>query len=114
MGIGQGCIGLFVPFTLIPALPEMISSVETKFKGQNHAVNNLSAGIFNMMLGIGQMCAPFFAGFFTQNFSFRIMSDIVAIILVSFAFLYLILGTGCSSCIRTRKNYHHRNEDPKK
>jgi hypothetical protein len=38
---------------MIPALPEMISSVEKKYKGQKHRINNFSAAIFNTMLGTG-------------------------------------------------------------
>lgn len=65
MGLGQALIGTFVPFTMIPALPEMISAVETKYKGQKHRINNFSAAIFNTMLGGGQMLAPLWAGALT-------------------------------------------------
>jgi hypothetical protein len=65
MGIGQALLGTFVPFTMIPALPEMISSVEKKYKGQKHRINNFSAAIFNTMLGTGQMLAPLWAGALT-------------------------------------------------
>ena len=51
--------GMFDPFLLIPALPEMIDSAEQKFPlAKKNDINDVSAGLFNMFLGLGQICGP--------------------------------------------------------
>lgn len=53
MAVGQAMHGVFDPFMLIPALPEMIKVGVRKFPDQEPLVNDLSSGIFNCFLGIG-------------------------------------------------------------
>ena len=42
------------------------------------------------------------------------MSDIVGIVLFSFAILYLVFGTGCASYYQTMVNYRKRNDETPK
>ena len=52
--LGQALSGIFVAFMIIPVLPEMITSANLKFKGeQKQRVNTLASGLFNSSLGLG-------------------------------------------------------------
>lgn len=52
--LGQALSGIFVAFMIIPVLPEMITSANKRFKGeQKQRVNTLASGLFNSSLGIG-------------------------------------------------------------
>ena len=54
MGIGQALVGIFIPYMLIPALPEMVdSSLALYSKEDEEEVNDLSSGIFCAFMGIG-------------------------------------------------------------
>lgn len=53
MIIGQITHGLFDPFILVPALPEMIECSLPLYPGQEAQVNDLASGLFNTFLGIG-------------------------------------------------------------
>ena len=54
MIIGQALRGVLDPFTLVPALPEMIESVLPEFPMEAEtSINDVSSGLFNMFLGIG-------------------------------------------------------------
>jgi hypothetical protein len=61
MAVGQAAHGLIDPFILVPSLPEMIESVLPLYpESAEPRINDLSSGIFNMFLGIGQVCGPLF------------------------------------------------------
>ena len=52
--LGQALSGIFVAFMIIPVLPEMITSANKRFKGeQKQRVNTLASGLFNSSLGVG-------------------------------------------------------------
>jgi len=70
MIIGQAFHGLVDPFILVPSLPEMIESVLDYFPGQETEINDISSGIFNMFLGIGQVSGPVFGSLITDQFGF--------------------------------------------
>lgn len=53
MGVGQGLVGIFTAFMMIPGLPEMVESQIILYPGQERDVNNLSSGIYNSFLGFG-------------------------------------------------------------
>ena len=53
MGIGQGLVGVFIPYLLIPGLPEMVDCSLPLYPGEEREVNDLSSGVFAAFLGIG-------------------------------------------------------------
>jgi len=54
MILGQALRGIIDPFTLVPSLPEMIECVLPYYPASAEAeINNISAGLFNMFLGLG-------------------------------------------------------------
>jgi len=94
MGIGQALVGIFVAVMLIPGLPEMSDSVLPFYPGQEREVNDLTAGIFNSFLGLGQVLAPTYGSFMAETVGFRLTVDIVAIIFVCFGLVYFVLAEG--------------------
>lgn len=63
MAAGQIFHGLVDPFLLVPVLPEMINSVVNNKRGQEERINDLSAGVFNCFLGMGQICGPLYGSY---------------------------------------------------
>ena len=83
--------GLIDPFLLIPALPEMIDSASEKFPQSNiNDINDVSSGLFNMFLGIGQICGPIISSSITKNFGFKTSCDTVAVISFIFGIIYFM------------------------
>ena len=94
MGIGQALVGVFIPYLLIPALPEMVDFALPLYPGQERETNDLSSGIFAAFLGIGQVLSPPYGSYMTAAYGFRLCSDVVAIMCFVFGLLYFILGNG--------------------
>lgn len=71
LALGQILRGLFDPFILVPALPEMIDVAMPLYpescEGQ---INDISSGLFNMFLGIGQIIGPIFGAVMTEKYGF--------------------------------------------
>jgi hypothetical protein len=64
MIVGQLILGLFMPFTLIPGLPEMTDSALVHYKKSQHErVNNLACGLYNTVLGVGEVAGPLYGTF---------------------------------------------------
>eukprot|EP00344_Euplotes_crassus_P004222 CAMPEP_0196996980 /NCGR_PEP_ID=MMETSP1380-20130617/2738_1 /TAXON_ID=5936 /ORGANISM="Euplotes crassus, Strain CT5" /LENGTH=358 /DNA_ID=CAMNT_0042413105 /DNA_START=379 /DNA_END=1455 /DNA_ORIENTATION=+ len=94
MGLGQLCIGGFGLFLMVPVIPEMINSGSKYYPGKIIEVTDISAGVFNSGLGIGQVVGPIFGSYVTQATDFRTCSDIVGYILFTYSILYFLLGDG--------------------
>lgn len=63
--VGQMSHGIVDPYILVPSLPEMVESVIPLYPGQEETINDLSSGLFNMFLGIGQVIGPLFGALVT-------------------------------------------------
>lgn len=94
MGFGQIFLGIVTPFILVPSLPEMIESVIHQHPEKEFLVNDLSSGIFNCFLGIGQIIAPLYGSLMTEYYGFRLTADILALMMLSYSILYFFLGDG--------------------
>ena len=95
MIIGQALHGLIDPFILIPSLPEMIESVLPLYpESAETQINDISSGIFNMFLGIGQIIGPLYGSIVTAEYGFRYCCDLVSIICLVFAISYYVLADG--------------------
>ena len=53
--IGQIGHGIIDPFVLVPSLSEMVDVGIQIYPNMDEKVNDISAGIFNMFLGFGQI-----------------------------------------------------------
>lgn len=71
MGAGQFVLGLFTIFFLVTCLPEMIDDVVRNHPESPFEASDISAGVFNSMLGFGQMMSPLYGSYMTEAFGFR-------------------------------------------
>lgn len=94
MGIGQLLIGGFGLFLMVPVIPEMISAGTKYYPNKIIELTDISAGVFNSFLGVGQVIGPIFGSYVTQATDFRTCSDIVGYILFVYAVVYFVLGNG--------------------
>lgn len=95
MIVGLVLSGCFLGSIAIPALPEMLESIEGKFlESESEKAGNYSAGIFNMGLGLGQVFGPLFGASVYDAVGFRNLEDLTCLILISFAMLYFIMADG--------------------
>ena len=73
----------------------MIESVVPHFPEDAEAeINNISSGMFNMFLGIGQIMGPMYGAIVATKYDFRFCSDSVAMISLIFSIIYYIFGNG--------------------
>jgi MFS family permease len=94
MGIGQLLIGGFGLFLMVPVIPEMISAGTEYYPNKIIELTDISAGVFNSCLGIGQVIGPIFGSYVTQATNFRTCSDIVGYILFTYSVVYFLLCNG--------------------
>lgn len=94
MALGQLCIGGFGLFLMVPVIPEMISAGSRYYPNRLVEITDISAGVFNCGLGIGQVIGPIFGSYATKATDFRTCSDMVGWILFIYALIYFILGDG--------------------
>lgn len=72
----------------------MIDSVIAFYPHDEHLVNDLSSGIFNCFLGIGQISGPIYGSLMTSAYNFRLTSDYVAFFCLGFSVLYFFAADG--------------------
>ena len=91
---------------IIPGLPEMVEFSQNTFgQGYEREINDLSAGIFNAFLGVGQGCAPLFGSLSMNYLGWRYTSDIVAFTCIAFAVVYYSFGGGAEAFSKTMDNF---------
>lgn len=84
MLIGLILMGCAITFCLIPALPEMIRSVEQDFDNSRGEVNDVASGIFNTALGVGQVSGPLVGSLLTHQLGFRETTDVLSLYAIAF------------------------------
>lgn len=92
---GQIMNGLALSQLNVLALPEMMKQANLAFPGYEEEVSNLCSGIFNSALGMGQITGPILGNKLTNAYNFQFAEDVVAMINISWALLYLVLAGGC-------------------
>ena len=94
MMLGQLLIGAFGLLLLVPPIPEMINCASEKYKNRVVDITDISAGVFNSCLGMGQVFGPIYGSNITKLTDFRICSDTVSLILFVYVILYFVIGDG--------------------
>ena len=94
MCVGQLLMGGFSVFFLITCLPEMIRDAVEGHPHKKLEATDISAGVFNCMLGSGQMLGPIYGSLIKNHFSFRVLTDSVAWMLLCFGLAYFITWDG--------------------
>ena len=87
-------MGGFSVFYLITWLPEMIKDAIEGHPHKKLEATDISAGVFNCMLGSGQMLGPIYGSFIKDHFNFRVLTDSVAWMLLWFGLAYFVACNG--------------------
>ena len=94
MGMGYALLGVVNPLLLIFSLPEMVDVVDYKYPDLDEyskmQIYDTSSGLFNAILGLGQVMGPVYATTVTEVVGFRECCDYVACASAFLGFLYLI------------------------
>lgn len=97
---------------IIPGLPEMVEHSQNVFGDRyEREVNDLSSGIFNAFLGVGQGLAPLYGSMSMQSIGWRLTTDVVAIVCLTFAVVYYVLGGGYEAFSKTIENFKEKPSD---
>ena len=92
MIIGQCLLGLFIPFGLVLSLPTMVEFANSNFPGQENHVNNMSAGMFNTFMGLGEVIGTIYGALLFDHLGFRGVCDSISIICFSYALIFFLFG----------------------
>lgn len=111
MIVGQVLHGFSVTFFLITCLPVMINDAVEGYPKQKNEATDISSGIFNSMLGIGQMLGPIYGSNITNAFNFRLCADSVGAINIIYSAIFFIIWKTCS---KSEKNLKKSNNDQTK
>jgi MFS family permease len=100
MIIGVALQGIAVAFIFVPLLSEIIESVKEKENiPENMILNDKASAIFNSAYSLGGIIGPLVGGLLETFLGFRTTCDIMALVAVSFAFIYFFLNILPSWCI---------------
>lgn len=80
----------------------MIESVIPYYPGQEEEINDLSSGLFNMFLGIGQVLGPLYGAIVTEMYGYKVCCDFVAVISLFFAVLYYVITDGKEAIVTSK------------
>jgi MFS family permease len=94
MAVGQLCVGAFGLFLMVPAIPEMISAASEVYPRRVIEITDVSAGVFNCLLGTGQVIAPIFGSSLTKMSDFRRCSEVLGVLLFIYSVIYFLFGGG--------------------
>ena len=114
MCIGLAISGFMLSFMFIPNMTEMMAAVQEaypSFAGSGKT-NSMLSGLLNSSYALGQFLGPLISAYTYQltDDDFRMTMNIIALVGLGFAFLYIIFARGCQAYFLTCKNFRHRNE----
>ena len=88
-------LGTLNPVLLIFSLPEMVDVIDRKYAaelsyGDRMKLYDISSGLFNAVLGMGQVLGPIYATWATELWGFAYCCDYIAIGSLAIGICYLI------------------------
>ena len=87
--LSQALHGAIDPHLMVPALPEMIESVQSKYPEHlQNKLNDICSGLFNMFLGIGLILGPIYSSVATKHYGFKECGDSIAFVSFGFGLIY--------------------------
>ena len=78
----------------------MVEHAIKKFPGQDLHINNMSAGIFNTMNGVGEVIGPLYGASAFESMGFRVTSDTICLTCLAYALIFFMFGLGETECDR--------------
>ena len=73
----------------------------------------MSAGVYNLVLGVGYLVAPLYGSSINESLGFRLTMDITAFFDLAFAIAYFVCADGLSAFTNTYKNWKGAGETSK-
>ena len=87
--LSQVLHGLIDPIMMIPSFPELIECAQKSYpRVRKDHLNDISSGLFNMFLGLGQILGPVISTTITKHYGFKECGDLIALISIYFGFVY--------------------------
>ena len=109
---GMVVLGLGATLTILPIIPEFISLCEEVYKDEKVAVGDLSSGMFDSSILVGELIGPIIAGYLTSATGFENSSSILALILVGYTILYFFCGGVLQEMINRFFKNNNNNAKP--
>ena len=114
MLIGLTISGFMMGLQIIPNMAEMMYATKLKYPMCDlDYANSLLSGLFNCCFAIGQGMGPLIGSAIYQVSNFRVMCDVVAVVVCSFAILYFVIAGGVEAISKTCQGYRDRKKDPR-
>lgn len=109
--IGWGLIGVAQAFIYIPIMPEIIESMQVKYKivtGENeyidHKLNDKASGIYTTFYSLGEILAPNVGSILYSYIGYRRTCEVLALTALIYALVYFILNVGLNVFEKERKH----------
>lgn len=94
----------------------MVESVIDVYPNQTSRINNLSSGVFNTSMGLGEVVGPLFGSAMYEKSGFRTTSDMTALVTIFYVFTFMcVLNNGVANTIKDtiRKTARLSDEEEK-
>jgi len=94
--IGLMMEGAGLAMTIVPIFPEMLESVEERYPQYlgGAELSNVSAGMFNSALGVGEAIGPVVSSLLNSRIGFRGSQDVLGLIVSGFCVIYFFMCGG--------------------
>jgi len=110
---GLALNGISISFIFVPLLPEILYVVGTaEGLSQDNDLNDKASGIYNVAYASGTIIAPNIGGILASAYGFRTMCDILALLSLTFSFIFLFANVGLKTFCNIKPD--PRLEEPKK
>ncbi|CAI2370229.1 unnamed protein product [Moneuplotes crassus] len=90
MGIGQLMNGVSNFFFCVLSLPVMIHDAEERYPEQKIYAADLSSGVFNFALALGQTVSPIYGSYMTEIIGFRNVATSIGIFFIAYSLIYYL------------------------
>ena len=96
--IGLVSSGIFFAPLIIPNMPEMLRGMRLAYPDADlERGTSLLSGMMTASIGVGQASGPLIGSAIYQVAGFRMMCDVIASVVILFAFVYLFGAQGCQA-----------------
>ena len=110
--IGLISSGIFFAPLIIPNMSEMLKGMRLAYPDADlERGTSLLSGMMTASIGVGQASGPLIGSAIYQVAGFRVMCDVIASVVILYAFIYLFGAQGCQAYKQTCVNFRNRNND---
>ncbi|CAI2367773.1 unnamed protein product [Moneuplotes crassus] len=91
LSTGHLIMGATEVIFMLPILPILIKAGVDKYPKHKYLISDISSGVFNFYLMLGQGFAPIYGSYVTEYFGYRNCATSIGILLICYCLLYYIL-----------------------